>query len=351
MGWVLKPAAGGFLHINLKQTTRDQSKSYAGAAMNENRSISSGDTTQELDRFVAEKKFRGKGPLCVALIVTQHAKTHGLPLDANRLITEGGGQVLGLGKSAVQSILARYGIARVLASEGGRTSRGSLGNMREYVNFLNALESDGRLPELDAIEQYWISRVEEFFSAKPFRFQLDTAKSLRSLVRDVLRQAEQRQRDAQGMQYAGAVLQHLVGAKLDCALGNRGMFEHNSFSTSDLQGGRAGDFLIGDVAIHVTTSPSEALIARCKDNLDSGYRPMMVTLQRGLTVAEALAENAGLADRIDVFEIEQFIALNLYELGKFAAIGRRIAVSDVVTRYNEIVDQYETDPALKIEVQ
>ena len=40
------------------------------------------------------------------------------------LLTEGGGQVFGLGKSAVQSILHRHDITRVLASEGGRTSRG-----------------------------------------------------------------------------------------------------------------------------------------------------------------------------------------------------------------------------------
>lgn len=29
----------------------------------------------------------------------------------------------------------------------------------------------------------------------------------------------------------------------------------------------------------------------------------------------------------------------------------RIAVRDVVTRYNEIVDEVETDPSLKIELQ
>jgi hypothetical protein len=52
-----------------------------------------------------------------------------------------------------------------------------------------------------------------------------------------------------------------------------------------------------------------------------------------------------------VFEIEQFIALNLYELGKFAATGRQTAVRDVVNRYNEIVDEFETDPSLKIEVK
>jgi hypothetical protein len=91
------------------------------------------------------------------------------------------------------------------------------------------------------------------------------------------------------------------------------------------------------------------LIDRCRDNLNNGVRPMLVTGQRGLTLAEGIADNAGLADRIDVFEVEQFIALNLYELGKFAAEGRRVAVSAFVARYNEIIEDVETDPSLKIE--
>ena len=52
-----------------------------------------------------------------------------------------------------------------------------------------------------------------------------------------------------------------------------------------------------------------------------------------------------------MFEIEQFIALNLYELGRFASTGRRTAMRDVVERYNEIVEEFETDPSLKIEVR
>ncbi len=147
-----------------------------------------------------------------------------------------------------------------------------------------------------------------------------TIQILRIVVRDVIAQAEERQKSTPGMYYAGAVLQHLVGAKLDCALG-KGHLNHNSFSTADAPGGRAGDFFLGDVAIHVTTSPGEALIGRCRDNLNDGYRPILVTLQRGLTVAEGLATNVDLAERIDVFEIEQFVALNLYELAKFALIG------------------------------
>jgi hypothetical protein len=219
--------------------------------------------------------------------------------------------------------------------------------MREYVALLNQLDADGAA-DLDAIEAFWIARVHEFFAAKPFKIRLDASRSLRTVVRDVLAQAEDRQKTAPGVYYAGAVMQHMVGAKLDCALGE-GHFEHNSYSTSDQQSGREGDFFVGDVAIHVTTSPSEALIERCRENLNDGVRPMLVTGQRGLTLAEGLADNAGLADRIDVFEVEQFIALNLYELGKFAAEGRRVAVSDFVARYNEIIEDVETDPSLKIE--
>ena len=68
-------------------------------------------------------------------------------------------------------------------------------------------------------------------------------------------------------------------------------------------------------------------------------------------MAEGLANNVGLGDRIDIFEIEQFVALNLYEIGKFAADGRKVAVTDMVDRYNEIVDEVETDPSLKIELR
>jgi hypothetical protein len=301
----------------------------------------------ELVTFATACKFRGKGPLGVALVVTQHARTMGLPLDPGKLLTGGGGQVLGLGMTPVQAILKRHNIDRVLAKEAGRTSRGSILKMQQYVACLNKLAAQGPL-DLDAIEAFWIERVHAFFAGKPFKIKLDTSRSLRTVVRDVLLQAEQRQKTSPGMNFAGGVMQHLVGAKLDCALGP-GKFKHNSFSTSDEQSGRSGDFFVGDVAVHVTTAPGEAVIQRCRDNINAGHRPVLVTMRRGVTVAEALADNMGLGDRIDVFEIEQFIALNLYELGKFDLPGRRVAVKDLVERYNKIVEDFETDPSLRIE--
>ena len=308
-----------------------------------------GDLTFTLQAFTKDRKFNRKGPLSVALVVTQQARNMGLPLDSEKLLTEGGGQVLGLGKSAVQAILHRHGIERVLAAEGGRTSRGSISNMREYVALLNRIHGDGPV-DLQAIEAFWVAHVQEFFAAKPFRVRLDASSSLRLVVRDILEQAEERQKAALGVWYVGAVMQHMVGAKLDCALGP-GKFQHNSFTTSDEQSGRKDDFFVGDVAIHVTTSPGEAAIERCNDNLNDGHRPILVTRQRGLTVAEALAENVGLGDRIDIFEIEQFIALNLHEMGKFMMEGRRAVLKDFVTRYNEIIDEVETDPSLRIELR
>jgi hypothetical protein len=166
-----------------------------------------GDLQEALNDFTKERKFNRKGPLCVALVMTQQACVNGLPLDSAGLLTEGGGQVFGLGKSAVQSILHRHDISRVLASEGGRTSRGSIGNMREYVALLNQLHAEGRA-DLDAIEAFWIARVHEFFAAKPFRIRLDASRSLRTVVRDVLEQAEERQKTTPGVYYAGAVMQH-----------------------------------------------------------------------------------------------------------------------------------------------
>ncbi len=307
------------------------------------------DLNEILREFASEHKFKGKGPLCVALVVTEHARKRGVPLDSETLVTQGGGQVLGLGKAAVQAVLKRHGIERVLAQEGGRTSRGSLKNMRDYVALLNELHENG-LADIDAIEKYWIDGVRAFFAAKPFTIKLDASRGLSDVVRNILKQAVKRQEDAPGMNYAGAMLQHLVGAKLSHELGID-RIEHNSYSTADAPSNRPGDFTVGDVVIHVTMAAGEAVIERCHDNLDSGYRPILITTREGIAVAEGLARNKELAHRIDIFDIEQFVALNLYEWGKFATEHRRAMVVILAKRYNEIIDSVETDPSLKIKVK
>jgi hypothetical protein len=65
--------------------------------------------------------------------------------------------------------------------------------MREYVGLLNQLHASGGA-DFDAIEAFWIERVHEFFAPKPFRIRLDASRSLRLVLRDVLAQAEERQK-------------------------------------------------------------------------------------------------------------------------------------------------------------
>ena len=306
------------------------------------------DIARKLSAFRDEMKISGKGALAVVVHISRHAKENGLPLDADALITEGSGQVLGLGKGAVQRILNDYGITQVLAEEGGRTSRGSIGIMRAYVAFLNELHIK-KTAVLEEIEAWWIARVKEHFSAKPFRLRFDAGKSLQAIIQDLLAQAKKRQQESSGMMYQGAVLQHLVGAKLELAMPEI-QIVHNGSSVADAVSDRSGDFVIDDTIIHITTSPGEAVIRKCQRNLDAGAKPIILTVGDGVSVAKGLAGNAGLAGRIDIMDAEQFLAANLHELAFFKTSERLTTLGKLIEAYNRIVSENETDPSLRIEL-
>lgn len=300
-----------------------------------------------LAEFAAEHKISTKGALCLPLVVTDHARTLGLPLDAARLRTGADGQVLGLGKGRVQAILARHGIERILAEEGGRTSRGSLGRMNAYVALLNEMHAADPTLDLEKVEAFWINRVRGFFAAKPFSIRADPTISLTEVLENLFEQVEARQRESTGATILGTVLQHLVGARL--SLIDHGV-EHHSASTKDEGQARPGDFQVGDLALHVSTAPGEALIRKCQVNLSGGQRPIIVTIGRGCSLAKGLAENAGLGGRIDVWDATQWLATCIVESGGNRPEGRLAAVRALTDRYNAIVDSVETDPSLRIDV-
>lgn len=183
--------------------------------------------------------------------------------------------------------------------------------------------------------------------ARPLKFRLYTTKSIRTSIRRLIAKAEKRRTKRQGNLICDKILQHLVGAKLFLLLGD--MVEMHGASVSDSVLDRAGDFIINDVVIHVTTAPSEALMRKCAKNLDNGKRPLILTIYKNVSAAEFLAEQQGIANRIDVFDIEQFLAGNLYELGRFEPQGRKSTFEKIVEAYNHIIDSCETDPSLKIE--
>lgn len=250
----------------------------------------------------------------------------------------------GLGRSAVQAILSDYGITKILAEEGGRTSRGSMGLMKSYLAFLNQYTKP---EDLDAIEAWWIEQVKAYFNAKPFRFNIDNSKTISNAISYLIMQAEKRQADNPGTTYVGALLQHLVGAKLATAMPGIAM-EYHGYAVADDSTSRNGDFHIHDAIIHVTTFPQEALIRKCLRNLEDSKRPIIVTNARGFPVADSLLENIGVRERVDTYEITQFLSINVNELSLFNSGNYRKTISDILTKYNEIVELVETDPSLKI---
>jgi hypothetical protein len=281
----------------------------------------------------------------VGLTVTRYAVKNGLPVDPTSLLTGKGGQVAILGKSQVQSVLSDYGITQILAEEGGRTSRGSIGNMQEYVAFLNELNPNQ--DELKELESLWVGKVTAFFASKPFKLHYDASKSMNAIIRDILSQVERRQKQFQGVTIAGTILQHLVGAKLDIL--TNGEIKHHGANVADEQSGRSSDFLIDDVAIHVTTSPSESVMRKCNNNLSDGLRPILLTIGKGIQIAEWQAEQLGILDRIDIFNAEQFLAGNFYELGRFSKNKREVTARAIFEKYNSLIARYETDQSLRIE--
>lgn len=304
---------------------------------------------RRLEEFAKERKFIGKGPLAVALVVTRHAHILRLPLDPGRLLTERQGQVLGLGRAAVQIILKSHGIERVLAEEGGRTSRGSIEKMRDYVQFLNSLHADSLGFDLPTIEAFWIDRVRAFFAGKPLSLRLDSAWGVRAALRQLTAQVTARQKASPGMQILGTVMQHLVGAKLGIVSGLP-TISHHCANANDQNKDRHGDFDVEDAAIHVTTSPTEALIRKCSEHLTQGKRPIIITTGKSMMTAEGLLENAGIAERVDVIEFEQFLATNIYEHSRFRITERRSTFERILAEYNVIIAVHESDPSLMIEL-
>lgn len=302
--------------------------------------------TDALTEFAARNGFTEKGALSLALLVTDSASRMSRPIDPNLLLAPRKGQVKGLSPTRLKRILAGHGIHKTLAKEAGRTSRGSVDNMRKFVSLLNELDKAGLL-DFPSIQEFWINEVRTYFDRQPLTVDIDSAKSYAQFVRDLVRQVRKRDAEVRGSTSTGAVMQHLVGSKAEVVLGHQ--LEHHGYSVADEQIGRAGDFLVEDTAIHVTVAPTEALAAKCLANLKSGKRALIITLEEKVSVANGLLENLGIHERVDVVSLEAFMTSNLSELGGFKMSGGKDALQKIIGRYNELIAAHETDQSLRIE--
>lgn len=303
----------------------------------------------KLRPFQTENNIVTKGPLSVVIQFTRMVKGKGFPLNPNDFKTEKEGQVSGLGGGNLKKILKEHGITQLLSSEGGRTSRGSMGLMIKYVDFLNEWNAEETV-DLEVVEAFWADQVREYFSNQPFVLAADTSKTIGANLDELFEQAKKRQRQNPGTQYLGTVLQHLVAAKL-CLILPEGSFEIHGAAVADAPTARSGDFVINKTIIHCTTSVGDLLINKCKTNLDSGYRPVIITIYERVQTALNQIEDAGLAGRIEVWDIQQFLSSNVHEHSLFDEGKQNATLGAIIENYNTIVRDKETDPSLRIEFE
>lgn len=284
------------------------------------------------------------------LIVSRMVRD-GLPITDDRFYSEGKSQVKGISGRAVQVILAEYGESRQFTSEGGRTSRKTLVIADEFRQALHGVYSNDSTDQVDlsslasSLESYFTRRVRiDYFDKQRIKLELDASKPVSVVVSDILEAASER-----NDRPTGAVLQHLIGAKLELRFPDADVGRDRS-TTADQQTDREGDFQIGTTAFHVTVSPMEKLIDRCKQNLHSGFRPVILTPTSRLLAARQMAENVGLLDRIGVQSAEDYIGTNIEELSTYDGDEIRRGLSALIFTYNERIQDVESDRSLMINV-
>lgn len=291
----------------------------------------------------------GKGPLSFVVQFTRMVSEREFPLNSDDFKTEKEGQVSGLGGGNLKKILSEHGITQRLSAEGGRTSRGIMGLMLKYVEFLNNWNNEESI-DFAAVEEFWVEQVREFFRNQPFILTADSSKTIGANFDELFEQAKKRQAQNPGTQYLGTVLQHLVAAKLSIILPSGALTVHGA-SVADAPTERTGDFVIHNTIIHCTTMPGALLIDKCKTNIRSGCRPVIITIFDRVRTALDLASDAGLQGRVEVWDIQQFLSANIYEHSLFDEANRNSKIADIVDKYNEIVLATETDPSLRIEFE
>lgn len=307
------------------------------------------DFETRLKAFQTENNIFSKGKLSVVIQFTRLVRGKEFPLNPDDFKTVKEGQVAGLGGGNLKKILKDHGIAQQLSAEGGRTSRGSMGLMIEYVDFLNEWHAEEAV-DLAAIEAFWAEQVREYFRNQPLILTADTSKTIGSNLDNLFEQAKKRQKQNPGTQYLGTVLQHLVAAKL-CLIMPEGSFEIHGASVADAPTARSGDFVINKTIIHCTTSVGDLLINKCQANISSGYRPVIITIFERVQTALNQIEDAGLAGRVEVWDVQQFLSSNVHEHSLFDEDKRNAKLGAIIENYNQIVMEKESDPSLRIEFE
>ena len=206
---------------------------------------------------------------------------------------------------------------------------------------LQGLTPAERFSAIERLQELLVEKVREFHSRQRLKILYDPARTTQQFVQDLLKLASETGK-------AGAVAQHLVGAKLQLRFPALTV-ENRPFSAADEQLGRPGDFFVGDTAFHVTVAPMPGVYERCKENLAEGVRVYLLVQESQLMGARQNAELVA-RDRIAVQSIESFVSQNIEELSEFSQKKLAEQFRELLETYNQRVEKAESDKSLLVEI-
>lgn len=218
----------------------------------------------------------------------------------------------------------------------------NLANRLNSLPDLGTLASDERQGVVAILQRWLFDRVSDYFNRQRIQVEINLEEPGAQIVASILKAATTRGA-------AGAVAQHLVGAKLALRYPQITV-ENHSFTTADQQLGRPGDFIIRDTAFHITVAPTESVIRRCAQNLRNGFRTHLLVPESKLEAARQLAENDGLRQRIGASAIEAFVGQNIEEIGEYGKATIATGFRLLLEMYNTRVAEVETNLSLLIDI-
>lgn len=300
---------------------------------------------ESLPKFPQTGHRPARGTIAAALVVLRRLENE-FDLNIDSHLAKGGTQIKGTGGASLAKVLQDFGVSKSYLSEGGRTNRGVRAQIESMLSCLRAMQlerhcSEERRLVLQELGGILIEEVQAFFARKKLSVPYDPNHTVWQLVHELIKVARNRGQ-------AGPLAQYLVGAKLQLRYPDLAI-RNDSFSTSDEQLGKGGDFEIGDTVFHVTVSPMPAVYKKCLDNITNGRRAYLLVPGDVEQGTRQLAE-ATSSGQISVSSIESFVSQNLDELSEFQRDRLERQLGKLFACYNRRVDLVESDKTLMLQI-
>jgi hypothetical protein len=283
-----------------------------------------------------------RNSVAIGIVVLNHLRNK-CPVDPEE-VQSARGEIKGA-RSGLHEILEKYGIPKNYLKEvttraghqDGQRLFEALGYGQRLAD-ISQKQRDVYLSEaidsLAAMAKKWLDR-------QHLKVNCDRQLAPATWIETILEEAKSRS--------CGKVEQHLIGAKLE-RIHPDIEIPNNPSHAGDAQTGRPGDFIVGSTAYHVTASPGSAVVEKCAKNIASGLHPFLLVPRNQKEKARHIAEDQGIAGRMTIGSIEDFIAINIIELSdgrqeKFVEV-----LKSILDAYNARLEAVETDLSLKIEM-